>query len=53
MGPRAITTRLKRVAQLRDAYLRLAKGQLGPRETAPRAPAKIEESAAKSKGKET
>jgi hypothetical protein len=32
MSPRAITTRLKRVAQLRKAYLRLAKGQLTPRE---------------------
>jgi len=32
MSPRAITTRLKRVAQLRDAYLRLQRGKLVARE---------------------
>lgn len=38
MSPQAVTTRLKRVAQLRATYLRLAAGKLVERSPNPPAP---------------
>lgn len=38
MSPRAVTTRLKRVAQLRRTFLLLSKGTLSPRKESSREP---------------
>jgi len=49
MSPQAITTRLKRVAQLRAAYLRLSRGKLVPREEIPKTETPAEDPAGVSK----